>query len=101
MNGSVFERAVDALLKKEGLTLMTSYQNKAGRFKFKQKKDMFFSLYFFRLKLFAQLFLRSSAKMASMLWVKVEGGESNIRVLRRDLPVADVAALLKNVKETS
>ncbi|CAJ1415666.1 unnamed protein product [Effrenium voratum] len=37
--------------------------------------------------------------MASMLWVKVEGGESTIRVLRRDLPVADVAALLKNVKE--
>ena len=79
---------------------MTSYQNKAGRFKFNQKKDLFFaSKYIFRLKLFAQL-LRSSA-MASMLWVKVEGGERTVQVFLEDLRVQNVAALLENVKETS
>ena len=79
---------------------MTSYQNKAGRFKFNQKKDLFVaSKYFFRLKLFAQL-LCSSA-MESMLWVKVEGGKSPVRVLLNQLPVQDVAGLLENVKETS
>ena len=79
---------------------MTSYQNKAGRFKFNQKKDLFVaSKYFFRLKRFAQL-LCSSA-MASIRFVKVEGGNSTIQVLLNQLPVQNVAALLENVKETS
>ena len=45
--------------------------------------------------------LRSSAKMASMLWVKVDGSKRPVKVVLNDLPGTDVDALLKKVKETS